>query len=129
MHYSFVIATAMLALITSPALAQSVLTEQEQRAAFAAADTNGDGVIDEAEFAADAIKAFVHHTPDGDEVILIEDLPPELHAHAAEVDANGDGQLSFEEVRAFKLRQFHALDTNNDHVLTLDEVLMEGPPQ
>ncbi|MGD9510751.1 MAG: hypothetical protein AB7I59_00715 [Geminicoccaceae bacterium] len=128
MRYSFV-AAAVLALAAGPAMAQPAPAPsvEHQRAAFAAADTNRDGVIDEAEFAADVITAFVAHDADLDEVVIITDLPVELRGHAARVDVDVDGRLSFEEVRAFKLRQFELLDANGDLLLELEEIVIEGP--
>ena len=122
-----ILTAAILALTAGPAVARSVLSEDQQRAAFAAADTNGDGVVDEAEFAADIVTAFVAHDSDLDEIVIIEHLPGELHRQAAEVDADADGRLTFREVRAFKLCQFEELDANGNHLLEVEEVVMEGP--
>ncbi len=68
-------------------------------AAISAADTSGDGRIDEAELAADTVAAFVA------------------------VDSNGDGRLSTEELREAGVSSIGALDVDNSESLTIIEVM------
>ena len=64
------------------------------QAAFEAADTSGDGRIDEAELAADTVAAFVA------------------------VDSNGDDRLSAEELREGGVASIGTLDVNKNESLT-----------
>jgi hypothetical protein len=93
------------------------------RAAFAAADLNGDGLVDEAEVVNDAIVGFVAADEDADRTVIAPDLDPADHAAMAGVDVDGDGRLTFAEVMEMKLEQFRSADTGGDGALTLDEVL------
>jgi hypothetical protein len=104
------------------AIAQSP-TDDFTRAAFAAADVNDDGLVDEAEFVNDAIVGFVAADGDSDRVVMASDLDPADRAEMATVDADADGRVTFSEVMDMKLEQFRAADTDGDGALTLDEAL------
>ena len=95
--------------------------------AFMAADTNGDGLVDEAELAADQAARFKQLAANGDGALT----PDELEAHATavfvEVDANGDGRLTFIEVMNAKMQDFTRADSNGDERVSWDElVVFEG---
>jgi Ca2+-binding EF-hand superfamily protein len=94
-----------------------------QKFAFEAADTNGDDLISEGEFARDAAAAFAGLDSDHNMKLT----PQELGPHAAErfrpVDASGDGMLTFDEVMKFKMKAFRAADKNNDDALSYDEMV------
>jgi len=93
------------------------------RAAFAMADLNGDGLLDEAEVVNDTIVGFVAVDDDADHAIMASDLDPADRAEMAAVDGDGDGRLTIAEVMDMKLEQFRAADTDGDGALTLEEVL------
>lgn len=107
---------------TAQAVAQSP-SGDATRQAFAAADLDGDGVVDEAEVVNDAIVGFVATDTDGDGLISAPDLEEADRAALPGLDANGDGRLDFSEMIARKLAQFAAADTDGDGVLSLEEVL------
>jgi EF-hand domain pair/EF hand len=96
-----------------------------ERFAFEAADTDGDGLISEAEFARDAAAGFSGLDMDRSETLTPEELGPHDPAMFARVDANGDGVLSFSEVMIHKTQGFAAADTNQDGKLSFEE-MVEG---
>ncbi len=101
------------------------VTDQLQRAVFKAADLNGDGVIDEAELAADSVAAFVGLNATGDTGRTIDELVGVSPEAFATIDANADGRIVLEELRLAKLAAFNAADRDQDGVLTIDELLAE----
>ena len=112
--------------IAGPADAASLqVTDQLQRAVFDAADLNGDGAIDEAELAADAIAAFVGLNATGDNGRTIDELVGVTPEAFAAVDANADGRIDLDELRLAKLAAFNAADRDQDGALTIDELLGE----
>lgn len=119
-------ALAGLAMAAPPAEAASLqVTDQLQRAVFDAADLNGDGVIDEAELAADAVAAFVRLNTTGDNGRTIDELVGVSPEAFASVDANADGRIDLEELRLAKLAAFNAADRDQDGLLTIEELLAE----
>ena len=95
---------------------------QFSKATFLAADRNGDGVIDEGEFAADAAAAFSGEDQNRDYRLARSELPEAPSGSFERLDANGDGVLSFSELRQAKLSEFQRADTNGDGVLSIGEV-------
>jgi hypothetical protein len=126
---SLLCAAATLTLLADPAAAQLDAIEGDlppffrERLAFELADTNNDGVVGEAEFAADAIAAFVALDQEGKGFLTPEDLGAHDPALFARVDADGDGVLSFDEIMAYKMEAFEAADADGDGFLTFDEML------
>ncbi len=113
-------------LAAGPAGAQTLqVTDQLQRAVFHAADLNGDGVIDEAELAADAVAAFVGVDATGDTGRTLDELVGVSPEAFASVDANADGRIDLEELRLAKLAAFNTADRDQDGTLSLDELLAE----
>lgn len=90
--------------------------------AFEAADTDGDDLISEGEFARDAAAAFSGLDANRDRKLTPKELGPHDPAAFAKVDANGDGVLTFKEVMDFKMKAFKAGDTNKDDHLSFDEM-------
>jgi Ca2+-binding EF-hand superfamily protein len=116
------IALAGQIVLVAPAVAQ--MDPDAARAAFVAADTNQDGVIDEAELAGDAVSAFSGQDQNRNNVLEPHELDETVDAaRLDEVDADGDGRLSFDEVMAHKMDQLEQADQDGDGVLSLDEVL------
>jgi Ca2+-binding EF-hand superfamily protein len=91
--------------------------------AFIAADTDGNGIIDEAEMARDTARGFATLDKDGSGTLTPEELGPHDPAQLKRVDTNGDGVLSFDEVMANKLRAIKAGDTDGDGGLSFDEMV------
>jgi EF-hand domain pair len=108
--------------LVTPALAQ--MSPDVARAAFDAADANGDGVLDEAELAADAASAFSGLDGNRDYALEPQEFEQTLQANGfGQIDTDGDGQLTFDEVMAHKLDQLARADQNADGVVSLDEAL------
>src|SRR3712207_7121559 len=82
--------------------------------AFMAADTDGDGVVSEAELARDAARGFATLDKDGDGKLSPDELGPHNPALFKRADADGDGMLTFTEVMANKSRALKAGDKNQE---------------
>ena len=126
----FAAVAALAALGAGPAWAQSSpaaeITGPEysiEEIAFIAADTDGDGVITEAEMARDAARGFATLDKDGSGTLTPEELGPHDAAQFKRVDANGDGVLSFKEVMTNKLRALKEGDIDGDGGLSFDEMV------
>ena len=91
--------------------------------AFMAADTDGDGVVSEAELARDAAHGFATLDKDGDGKLSPDELGSHDPALFGRVDADGDGMLTFTEVMANKSRAFTAGDKNHDGGLSFEETV------
>jgi hypothetical protein len=119
-----------LALVAMAGTACPVMAQQAtgaassvEQLAFNAADTDGDGVINEAELARDAARAFATLDKDGSLTLTPGELGPHDPAQFRRVDANGDGVLTFEEVMINKTRAFSQGDENKDGGLSFDEMV------
>ena len=93
------------------------------RAAFEAADTSGDGRIDEAELAADTVAAFVAVDSNGDDRLSAEELREAGVASIGTLDVDKNGSLSIIEVMNAKIVEFQNADTNGDGELTVEEII------
>ena len=121
---SLVIAT-MIGL-TGVAAAQSTdgVPEYDHEAvAFDAANTDGDGVVSEAELARDAAHGFASLDKDGSGTLAPDELAPHDPAQFKKVDANSDGLLTFNEVMTNKLRALKAGDKDQDGGLSFEEMV------
>ena len=92
------------------------------RAAFEAADTSGDGRIDEAELAADTVAAFVAVDSNGDDRLSAEELREAGVAGMGTFDADKNERLSIIEVMNGKIVEFQNADANGDGELTIEEI-------
>lgn len=115
----------------------------------ASIDTNGDGVVDEAEREAHAgprremmqqrvDEHFDRIDTDGDGSISREELAAahaergehmheRMQEHLDRIDTNGDGAVSSDEAAAMAAQMLARHDTNGDGVLSADERPMHGP--
>ena len=102
--------------LMAPAAAQQAGTDQlvRERFAFDAADSDGNGVVSEAELARDAARGFAALDKDGSQTLTPGELGPHDPALFTRVDANGDGVLTFSEVMQNKVRALKAGDDNED---------------
>ena len=107
-----------------PALAQMGPEYTIEQIAFIAADTDGDGVVSEAELARDAARGFATLDKDGSETLTAEELGPHDAAQFTRVDADGDGVLTFDEVMANKMRALKEGDTDGDGGLSFEEMVI-----
>ncbi len=92
------------------------------RAAFEAADTSGDGSIDEAELAADTVAAFVAVDGNGDDRLSAEELREAGVASIGTLDVDKNESLTIGEVMNAKIVEFQNADANGDGELTIEEV-------
>ncbi len=91
------------------------------RAAFEAADTTGDGRIDEAELAADTIAAFVTVDRNGDGRLSAEELRDAGVVNIGTLDVDKNDSLTIVEVMNAKIVEFQNADTNGDGDLWIEE--------
>lgn len=103
-----------------------VVTEELERALFRAADLDGDGFLDEAEFAADVIAAFVGLDANGDGVLTQDELVGVSAGTFARIDTNNDGVITLDEVRVHKLAAFTAADRDLTGRLSMAEMLFRS---
>ncbi len=90
-------------------------------AAFEAADTSGDGRIDEAELAADTVAAFVAVDSNGDDRLSAEELREDGVASIGTLDVDKNESLTIVEVMNAKIVEFQNADSNGDGELTIEE--------
>jgi len=105
------------------ATAPSDVSYTSEEIAFFAADTDGDGLVSEAELARDAARGFATLDKDGSGTLKPEELGPHDPAQFKDVDTNGDGVLTFKEVMANKVRALKEGDKNQDGGLSLEEMV------
>jgi len=81
-------------------------------------DTNGDGVVTEAEFLADVDARFAKLDADKDGKISKQERPGDAEGRGGRmmrrIDTNNDGAISLDEQRAQANRRFDRLDANAD---------------
>lgn len=90
-------------------------------AAFEAADTSGNGRINEAEYSADVIAAFVSVDRSGNGRLSADELR-EAGVENPTIDANDDGSVTIVEVMNVKIIEFQNADGDRDGELTLIEL-------
>ncbi len=90
--------------------------------AFEAADTSGDGRIDEAELAADTVAAFVSVDVNGDDRVSAEELGGAGVAGIGKLDVDKNKSLTIIEVMNAKIAELQNADANGDGELTIDEI-------
>ncbi len=93
------------------------------RAAFEAADTSGDGSIDEAELAADTVAAFVAVDSNGDGLLSAVELREAGVASIGTLDVDKNESLTIVEVMNAKIVEFQNVDANGDGELWPEEIL------
>jgi hypothetical protein len=122
------IAVAMTLGATGTAVAQqadSAAPGFYERLAFDAADTDGDGLVSEAELARDAAAGFSGLDQDRSETLTPQELGPHDPAMFSRIDTDGDGVLTFSEVMTNKTRAFEEGDKNKDDGLSFQEMVDE----
>ena len=98
----------------------------QERMGFAAADSNGDDFISEAELARDAAAGFSGLDKDHNGSLTPLELGPHDPALFAKVDRNGDGVLTFDEIIVHKVSGFENADRNADGLVSFDEMVEEA---
>ena len=118
----FAICTTVAFLSVSANAQNPELDMELLHAAFEAADTSGDGRIDEAELAADTVAAFVAVDDNGDDRVSAEELGGAGVADIGKMDVDKNKSLTIIEVMNVKIIEFQNADTNGDGELTIDEI-------
>jgi hypothetical protein len=101
-RFAWASAALMIAALPGPASLAQQAGGETTELSFLAADASGDGMVDEAELAADQAKRFAQLDADGDGSLSPTELSEHDAASFAAIDRDGDGKLSFEEVMAAK---------------------------
>jgi Ca2+-binding EF-hand superfamily protein len=96
----------------------------DPRAAFAETDTDKNGVVDRGEFNARIVEVFYFADTDRDGTLTPEEqkrlvFPEDFKA----VDKDGDGRLTLREFLRVRFADFDVADTNEDGVLSVEEVV------
>lgn len=97
----------------------------DPRAAHAEVDQNDDGQIDHEEFHLRLVEIFFHADRDKDGSLSFEELEAGIvfPEGARRADRNGDGQISLHEFVGQRFRDFAAVDTDGDNLLSVGEVV------
>jgi Ca2+-binding EF-hand superfamily protein len=91
--------------------------------AFEAADTDGDSLVSEGEFARDAAAAFAGLDANRDGKLTPQELGPHDARLFKRIDADADGFLTFNEIMTYKIKAFRAADKDGDGKLSFDEMV------
>jgi len=91
------------------------------RAAFKAADKNGDGRLDREEFRQAAIEGFYFRDKQHKGYLTADQLPEASRDAFRAANVKGDGRLSLQEEVNALLKDFDAADVNKDGALTYEE--------
>jgi len=94
-----------------------------EQMSFEAADTDGNNLISEGEFARDAAAGFAGLDRDHDGKLTPAELGNPDPRKFARIDANGDGYLTFTEVMTYKMKAFKAADKDGDGQLSFQEIV------
>ncbi len=112
------------AFVSVSAGAQNVELDLELlHTAFEAADTSGDGRIDEAELATDTVAAFVTVDSNGDDRLSAAELLEGGVASIGTLDVDKNESLTIVEVMNAKIVEFQNADANGDGELTIEEFI------
>ena len=121
---TLVLATAALTL-TFGAIrvgAQTGTVPPDLRAAFKAADKNGDGRLDGEEFRQAAIEGFYFRDKERKGYLTADQLPEASRDAFNAANVKHDGRLSLEEELNALLKDFEAADVDKDGTLTYEEL-------
>jgi len=101
--------------------AQTGMMPPDLRAAFKAADKNGDGRLDREEFRQAAIEGFYFRDKEHKGYLTADQLPEASRDAFKAANVKGDGRLSLQEEVNALLKDFEAADVNRDGTLTYEE--------
>ena len=91
------------------------------RAAFKAADKNGDGRLDREEFRQAVIEGFYFRDKEHKGYLTADQLPEASPEAFKAANVKGDGRLSLQEEVNALFKDFEAADVNKDGTLTYEE--------
>ena len=117
------LAAAALALTlgATPVGAQTGTVPPDLRAAFKAADKNGDGRLDREEFRQAAIEGFYFRDKEHKGYLTADQLPEASRDAFNAANVKHDGRLSLQEEMNALLKDFEAADVDKDGTLTYEE--------
>ena len=115
------IAVLTLALGAAGVSAQTGTMPPDLRAAFKAADKNGDGRLDRAEFRQAAIEGFYFRDKERKGYLTADQVPEASRAAFDAANVKHDGRLTLQEEVNALLKDFEAADVNKDGTLTYEE--------
>jgi len=101
--------------------AQTGTVPPDLRAAFKAADKNGDGRLDREEFRQAVIEGFYFRDKERKGYLTADQLPEASRAAFNEANVKHDGRLTLQEEVNATLKDFDAADVNKDGTLTYEE--------
>jgi Ca2+-binding EF-hand superfamily protein len=118
------ILAAALSVASLPALAADAPPKHDPRQAFKESDTNGDGVVDHAEYQARIVEVFYFADVNKDGYLdegelLILAFPEDFKAQ----DRDANGRVSLREFLRVRFADFPNVDTDGDGVLEVEEVV------
>jgi Ca2+-binding EF-hand superfamily protein len=116
-------AAAAVALLATPATAQTAPDEAAISAAFESADVNGDGAVNVDEYVGHVVRMMASVDDDDSDDLTPEEIPNVPEDRFRAVDRDGDGAISAGEGVAERMILFFELDGNRDGVLTLPEIM------
>jgi Ca2+-binding EF-hand superfamily protein len=105
------------------AASTAVADEQAIRAAFAAADVNGDGQVGPNEYADYFRGVFADLDANGDGHLDAAEAPGDDEARFMRVDLDANGRISSSEAVAERMRVFDQVDADRSGALSMEEVL------
>lgn len=100
------------------------MSDTHAEAAFAEADTNGDGRIDPEEFHLRIVEIFFFVDIDRDGYVSHEEIDAAtlVKQDMSVTDRNGDGRISLHEFVRARFVLYRDADLDEDHLLSLEEV-------
>ena len=101
--------------------AQTGTVPPDLRAAFKAADKNGDGRLDREEFRQAGIEGFYFRDKEHKGYLTADQLPEASPAAFKAANVKGDGRLTLQEEVNATLKDFEAADVDKDGTLTYEE--------
>ena len=120
---TLLLAIAALALVLGATRvgAQTGTAPSDLRAAFKAADKNGDGRLDREEFRQAAIDGFYFRDKERKGYLTADQLPEASRAAFNAANVKHDGRLTLQEEVNALLKDFDAADVNKDGSLSYEE--------
>lgn len=97
-----------------------------EESSFDASDSDGDGMLDEAEVISGTVQDFDARDENADGVLEGDELQGIEPETISRIDSSRDGRLSLTETIRAKMSDFGANDLNNDGALSRDEATGMG---
>ena len=119
------LAAGLMLCLTAPVGAVDTPPSHDPRTAFTEADTDGNGQIDHGEFNARIVEVFYFADSNKDGTLSPQEqgrlvFPEDFSA----ADKDKNGNVSLREFLRVRFVGFDGVDTNDDGVLTVDEIVV-----